>query len=108
MRVGSGGACATSVRISPDSFIAIVERAIDPDPVRRYATAGDMEAKLSGEPSTASLPVPHRRHPSPGLLEARRQLGRRLCGSHWCALGFIAARFFEVVVRIDREFSAAC
>lgn len=33
----------------PDSFVTIVERAIDPDPLRRYASAGDMEAKLNGE-----------------------------------------------------------
>ena len=42
----------------PDSFIAIVERAIDPDPARRYASAGEMEAKLSGEPATRPEPVP--------------------------------------------------
>jgi len=45
----------------PDSFIAIVERAIDPDPMRRYATAGDMEAKLSGEPASHRIPVPSKR-----------------------------------------------
>jgi Protein kinase domain len=45
----------------PESFIAIVERAIDPDPMRRYATAGDMEAKLSGEPASNRIPVPPRR-----------------------------------------------
>jgi serine/threonine protein kinase len=45
----------------PDSFIAIVERALDPDPMRRYATAGDMEAKLSGEPASHRIPVPPKR-----------------------------------------------
>ena len=45
----------------PESFIAIVERALDPDPMRRYATAGDMEAKLSGEPQSNRVPVPPRR-----------------------------------------------
>jgi hypothetical protein len=44
----------------PESFIAIVERAIDPDPARRYASAGEMEAKLSGEPSTRPEPIPPR------------------------------------------------
>jgi Protein kinase domain len=33
----------------PESFIAIVERAIDPNPAKRYASAGEMEAKLLGE-----------------------------------------------------------
>jgi hypothetical protein len=32
-----------------ESFIALVERAIDPNPVKRYASAGEMEARLSGE-----------------------------------------------------------
>jgi serine/threonine protein kinase len=45
----------------PDSFISIVERAIDPNPIRRYATAGDMEAKLSGEPASHRIPVPLKR-----------------------------------------------
>ena len=45
----------------PDSFISIVERALDPDPMRRYATAGDMEAKLSGEPATNRTPAPPKR-----------------------------------------------
>jgi len=42
----------------PESFIAIVERAIDADPMRRYSTAGDMEAKLSGEPATNRVQAP--------------------------------------------------
>ncbi len=78
----------------PDSFIAIVERAIDPDPMRRYATAGDMEAKLSGEPPVASRYRSHRRRagtsnrpPTPWL---RTGVGSAVGGSsggvyaRWC------------------------
>ena len=62
----------------PDSFISIVERAIDPDPMRRYATAGDMEAKLSGEPSNARpvpapVPPPNPRSDRVDLRETRRR-----------------------------------
>jgi serine/threonine protein kinase len=42
----------------PESFIAIVERATDPEPARRYASAGEMEAKLAGEPPTGPEPLP--------------------------------------------------
>jgi serine/threonine-protein kinase len=84
----------------PDWFITIVETATDPDPMRRYATAGDMAAKLG------DLPVP----PPPPVTPPdylKRILGfviglLVLTG----AVGFIAARFFEVVVQVDREFSA--
>ena len=32
----------------PPSFVSIVERAIDPDPLRRFRSAGEMEAALGG------------------------------------------------------------
>jgi Tol biopolymer transport system component len=32
----------------PDTFVRVVERAIDPDPARRYQSAGAMEAALAG------------------------------------------------------------
>ena len=49
-----------------ESFIANVERAIDPDPARRYTSAGEMEAKLGGEPITRPEFVPPRPLPPPG------------------------------------------
>jgi hypothetical protein len=93
-----------------ESFIAIVERAIDPDPQRRYASAGDMEAKLAGEPITGPQPGPPRpKSASPprttGIIKhalAATAVVAALIG----ALGFIAARFFEVTLRIDRAFSS--
>ena len=42
----------------PESFITIVERAIDPDPGRRYASAGEMEAKLAGEKTDRIVVAP--------------------------------------------------
>jgi hypothetical protein len=91
----------------PDTFVSIVERAIDPDPLRRYASAGDMEAKLAGEPSTNRGQVPPLPSPPPSPDYLKRIAGVTagavaLTG----ALGFVAARFFEVVVQVDRDFSA--
>ena len=92
----------------PDSFIAIVERAIDPDPARRYATAGDMEAKLSGEPSTRPVPAPVPAPPDPippwWTYVKRAVSAVSLSAVLTGLLGFIAARAFEVVLRIDPDF----
>jgi protein kinase-like protein len=92
----------------PGSFISIVERAIDPDPMRRYATAGDMEAKLSGEPSSRPVPAPvvPPPHPGPtGWTYAKRTAAISAALIAFVALlGFTSARAFEVFLRIDPDF----
>jgi len=91
----------------PESFIAIVERAIDPDPARRYASAGEMEAKLSGEPSTRPLLVPPARPVQPAAPSPLRRV--TVAGAGMVVLmgvlGLIAARTFEVVLGVDPDFS---
>ena len=96
----------------PDSFISIVERAIDPDPARRYATAGDMEAKLAGEPITRPEPVPPSPvpwpippRPSPLDYVKRAAVAGIVALALTGLLGFIATRAFDVVLRIDPDFS---
>ena len=91
----------------PDSFISIVERAIDPNPIRRYATAGDMEAKLAGEPSTRPVPAPvPPPNPGPtGWTYAKRAAAILAALIVFVGLlGFTSARVFEVVLRIDPDF----
>jgi hypothetical protein len=89
----------------PESFITIIERAIDPDPARRYVSAGEMEAKLSGEPATRPETVPRRPAPvsaEPSFIKrAVSVLGGTVVLTG--VLGFIASRFFEVVLQIDRD-----
>jgi hypothetical protein len=91
----------------PESFIAIVERAIDPDPAKRYASAGQMEAKLAGEPPTRPEPLTGRRPvpvaPSPSLF---KRVAVVVAGTIVliAVLGFVASRFFEVVLQVDRTF----
>lgn len=87
----------------PDSFVAIVERAIDPNPQRRYGSAGDMEAKLLGEDSTP-IPVPPRPVTTIGEYVRRGAILSVAVVAITGVLGFIAARFFEVVLQIDRDF----
>ncbi|HEY1302820.1 MAG TPA: serine/threonine-protein kinase [Vicinamibacterales bacterium] len=92
----------------PRSFIEIVERAVHPDPAQRFVSAGEMEDKLSGEPSSP-LPRPSR-DVRPDRLTTRQYVGRgatfvvglvALTG----ALGFITARFFDRILHVDSEFS---
>jgi hypothetical protein len=89
----------------PDTFIAIVERALDPDPAKRYASAGEMEAKLSWEPREDLLPAPVATPVSQDYFKLAA-IGALVAAALTGALGFIAARFFEVVVQVDREFSS--
>lgn len=94
----------------PESFIAIVERAIDPSPARRYASAGEMEAKLNGEKTEPLPPLPipvPPDPPGPTLLDyMRRAAGAGgLLLTLTGLLGFVASRAFEVVLRIDPDFS---
>jgi hypothetical protein len=92
----------------PVSFITTVERAIDPDPTRRYGSAGDMESWLLGEPIPSPPPPPPLPPPVPvatGWTYTRRTAALSaalvaLVG----LLGFTAARAFEVVLRIDPDF----
>jgi hypothetical protein len=92
----------------PETFIAVVERAIDLDPGRRYGSAGEMEAKLSGEPSTRPEPVhvrpPQPPPPGPGLVKRAAALGAGILVLTG-ALGLIAARTFEVALHVDPDFS---
>ena len=93
-----------------ESFIAIVERAIDPDPERRYASAGEMEAKLSGEPVTRpEFVVPPRPMPPPdpsGWDHAKRGAAAAIgLVALTGVIGFIAGRVFEVALQIDRDFT---
>jgi serine/threonine-protein kinase len=89
-----------------DSFITIVERAIDPDPARRYSSAGEMEAKLAGEPISRPEPVPPRPPPPPLSSSLVKRVAIGIGGAFLLTgvLGFIAARFFEVTLRVDRAF----
>jgi serine/threonine-protein kinase len=96
----------------PESFIAIVERAIDPNPARRYASAGEMEAKLAGEPITKPEPAPPRPIPPPvpSRLTPLDYVKRGAAAGAMALaltglLGFVAARAFEVALRIDPDFS---
>jgi hypothetical protein len=86
----------------PDSFVAVVERALERDPVRRFASAGEMVAALGGEELTPR-PVPRL---SIWAKLARVALAAGVVLAVTGVLGLLASRFFESALRVEPAFSA--
>lgn len=90
----------------PASFVTVVERALDPDPARRFASAGEMEIALAGE----SI---HR--VDPGRIETRGAERTALQGITVAAaavlgatavVGWIACRVFDTGVGVHSDLAA--
>ena len=90
----------------PHAFVSVVERAIDPDPARRFTSAGEMEAALAGGSMLSAQPVAMPQ-PPPTLLETIG-IGRLLTAAALVTLllGVLACRVFEVALGVDPDFSA--
>ena len=86
----------------PEGFVSIVDRAIDPDPAKRFASAGEMNEALAGPV------VPPHSIPVPSVLQLALRAGMIAVALVALAglLGFIACRAFEVVLHIDHDFYA--
>jgi len=82
----------------PASFVAIVERAIDREPARRFATAGEFYEALSGEARKASDTWAKK------LTRVALWLLGTLVAAE--ALGLVMSRLFESMLHIDPAFSA--
>jgi tRNA A-37 threonylcarbamoyl transferase component Bud32 len=87
----------------PDSFVSVIERAIDPDPQRRFASAGEMYEALGGEDE--------RKNAGARRLTTRQKLTRAGLGVAGAlliteALGMLASRAFESTLRVDPAFAA--
>ncbi len=101
----------------PDAFVGVVERATDPDPSRRFHSAGDLHAALEERelprrmpdpvvpaPVPSPPPVPS---PQPPTLQQR--LGYAFLAVVAVVVlievfGFVAARTFEAVFHVDQGF----
>ena len=87
----------------PVTFLQVVDKALASDPARRYASAAQFLEALVGvaddvkkvEPVVAISPLA-------GLV-----IGVAALGALVMSLGFVACRLFEVILRIDSEFSAS-
>jgi serine/threonine-protein kinase len=86
----------------PAAFVSIVERALDPDPARRFSSAGEMEAALSGG-SAEPLPIPHK------TVErtVTQKLSIAAAGVVGAAavVGWIACRVFDTSVDVHSDFT---
>ena len=96
----------------PESFIAVVERALDPDPARRFASAGATEAALAEALHPVRAPLeeddPSRRGTERRWLQTAVLSGVMVAAAAVAteAVGFLACRTFEVVLRIEPDFAA--
>lgn len=92
----------------PGPFIQVVERAIDPEPMRRYESAGDFHAALD-----AQGPQRPRRDEGPSSVTPHARAKERLVPAVAVGLGtvaliltmgFLACRMFEVAMQVTSEF----
>jgi len=96
----------------PDPFIKVVERAIDPEPVRRFETSGDLHAALEGQARPAAVTVvePPAAGPTPKPIVPGRVRFALAAGVAVVALagwmGLLAYRTFEAALHITSEFRA--
>ena len=90
----------------PESFIATVERALDPDPERRYTSAGEMEARLAGGSRSTTATLPASLPAAPTLGDYVKRAAAVAAGAVGLAgvLGFIATRAFETALQIEPDF----
>lgn len=85
----------------PEPFVRAVERAIDPDPARRFASPGEMEHDLAGPIHVLAAP-----RTEPWWIRAVRvtlSTVAILAASTW-VIGFAASRIFESTLGIPGDF----
>ncbi len=96
----------------PDAFVSVVERAIDPDPSRRFRSAGDLHAALEERDAVRQAPdtftPPPVPAPQPSPLVQR--LGHALLTVVTIlalieVMGFVACRTFDVAFHVDSGFA---
>jgi tRNA A-37 threonylcarbamoyl transferase component Bud32 len=93
----------------PDSFVRVVERALDPDPAQRFQTAGDFQKALRPDPVV--MVEPARPQPARPAPDALHRLGYAIVVAvtvltFVMVLGFIASRTLEVAFHVDAPFTA--
>ena len=95
----------------PDAFVTVVERAIDPDPARRFHSAGDLHAALEERDSVTLAPaVVAQGVTAAATADAQRPLVDTLIAallvvSAIGVCGFVACRTFEVILHVNPDFA---
>jgi serine/threonine-protein kinase len=88
----------------PDAFVSVVERALEPDPTRRFLSAGEMYEALGGG---TTITVDSRTR----TLTTRQKIVRAVAAVAGIAvftelLGWLSSQAFESALRVDRAFIA--
>jgi Protein kinase domain len=90
----------------PHQFVSVVERALDPDPARRFASAGEMEIALVGESG-------HRVGATPVRVEAYERtplqkisIAVAVAVIAAAVIGLIACRVFDTGVGVHSDLAA--
>ena len=89
----------------PDSFVSVVERALDRDPNSRFASAGEMYEALGGS-------TPIRIDAGTTILTTQQKIGRAAIAIGAFAalaegLGWLSSQAFESALRVDSAFTAS-
>jgi len=93
----------------PDSFVRVVDRALDADALQRFQTAGDFHDALRAEPIVVVEPPRPRPAPAPADSTQRVWYGVVIMAAILAfveVLGFISSRTFEVAFHVDAPFTA--
>jgi hypothetical protein len=90
----------------PQEFVSVVERALDPDPARRFASAGEMEAALAGGPIVPFDPAPIKREGTERTPVHRILIGAAAAFMATAMIGWIACRLFDTVVGVHSDLAA--
>jgi hypothetical protein len=96
----------------PDSFVSVVERAIDPTPARRFQSAGEFHAALEERGAIEPAPVVFTSTPPalPQSATVPHRLGYGLLAVVTVlalieVMGFVACRTFDVAFHVDPGFT---
>jgi serine/threonine protein kinase len=99
----------------PDAFVSVVERALDPDPKRRFQSAGDFHAglderedvRVTAETTTSvSIPRPYQTQPDSQAPLTFTLLFATLLAALITICGLVTSRTFDVALRVDPSFLA--
>ena len=89
----------------PPAFVSVVERALDPDPERRFASAGEMEAALAGGSLRVDPIVAGPKSADRSTVQKIAAVGAGLVGAT-AAMGWIACRLFDTSVDVHSDLAA--
>lgn len=88
----------------PHQFISVVERALDPDPARRFASAGEMERALVDPVPPVPVPMPIKRTERAALEKVAIGAASVFFGTAF--IGWIACRVFDTGVDVTSDLAA--